>query len=80
MVERHYTMMRQNQTVEYVRRMHDKFCWFNTDGSPKPREAHGMMEIYEAFEALGDYVDSADPDVEFPNVRLARCSWFGHGR
>ena len=27
------------------------------------------MEIYEAFEALGDYVDSADPDVEFPNVR-----------
>ena len=31
----------------------------------------GEMEIYEAFEALGDYVDSADPDVEFPNVRLA---------
>ena len=40
------------------------------------------MEIYEAFEALGDYVDSADPDVEFPNVRLAKVSapWFGHGR
>ena len=26
---------------------------------------------YAGFQALGDYVDSADPDVEFPNVRLA---------
>jgi hypothetical protein len=26
-VERHYRMMRENQTMEYVKRMHTKFCW-----------------------------------------------------
>eukprot|EP01044_Picomonas_judraskeda_P021074 COSAG03_NODE_4865_length_1410_cov_1.552250_3_plen_100_part_00 len=50
--------MRTNHTVEFARRMHDKFSKFE----------QGEMEMWEAFEALGDYVDSADPDVEFPNV------------
>lgn len=55
---RHYWLMRTNHTVEFARRMHEKFSKFE----------QGEMEIWEAFEALGDYVDSADPDVEFPNV------------
>ena len=50
--------MRTNHTLEFARRMHDKFSKFE----------QAEMEIWEAFEALGDYVDSADPDVEFPNV------------
>ena len=50
--------MRTNHTVEFARRMHDKFSKFE----------QAEMEIWEAFEALGDYVDSADPDVEFPGV------------
>jgi inositol oxygenase len=67
-VERHYRMMRENQTMEYVKRMHAKFCWFDTEGKPIKREPHGHMEIWEAFEALGDYVDSSDPDSAFPNI------------
>lgn len=50
--------MRTNHTLEFAQRMHDKFSKFE----------QADMEIWEAFEALGEYVDSADPDVEFPNV------------
>ncbi len=70
-VQRHYRMMRQNQTVDYVQRMYKKFCWFEPDGKPIDREPHEMMEIWQAFEALGDYVDSSDPDSEFPNIEHA---------
>merc|ERR1712146_807643 len=63
--------MRQNQTVEYVRRMYSKFCWFEPDGKSIDRKPHEMMEIWQAFEALGDYVDSSDPDSEFPNIEHA---------
>ena len=64
-------MMRENQTMEYVKRMHAKFCWFDSDGKPIERDPHGHMEIWEAFEAMGDYVDASDPDIDLPNVEHA---------
>ena len=42
-------MMRENQTMEYVKRMHARFCWFDTEGNPVKREPHGMMEICEPY-------------------------------
>jgi hypothetical protein len=50
-VEQHYWLMRTNHTVEFADRMRAKFSKFE----------QGDMEIWQAFEALGDYVDSADP-------------------
>lgn len=60
-VENHYRLMRSCQTMDFVRRMQKKYCSFN----------HASMEIWEAFEALGDYVDSSDPDSEHPNIEHA---------
>jgi len=57
-VEKHYLMMRQYQTVEYVDRMYAK--WHNFD--------HGKMTIAEAFKKLEGYIDSSDPDADFPNL------------
>jgi inositol oxygenase len=57
-VLRHYQDMRKNQTLAYVERMEAK--WFSFD--------HGEFTIREAFEKLGAYVDSSDPDTLFPNI------------
>jgi len=57
-VELHYKRMRMYQTVDFVDRMYKK--WHNFD--------HGQMTIAEAFVKLGDYVDSSDPDADFPNL------------
>ena len=46
-VENHYRLMRQNQTFEFVKRMQKKYCSFD----------HAEMEIWEAFQSLGNYVD-----------------------
>lgn len=54
-VEDHYRAMRQNQTMEFATKMKKKYTFDH------PR-AH--MTIQEAFEKLGNYVDSSDPDVE----------------
>lgn len=56
-VHLHYKKMRENQTVEYVRKMYKKYHKFD----------HAKMTIWEAFEALKGYVDSSDPDTELPN-------------
>mmetsp|Transcript_2005 Transcript_2005/g.4516 ORF Transcript_2005/g.4516 Transcript_2005/m.4516 type:complete len:296 (-) Transcript_2005:126-1013(-) len=57
-VQRHYKLMREKQTLDFVRRMHKKYnsC------------EHGEMSIWEAFEKLKDYVDSSDPDSDSPNL------------
>ena len=53
-VENHYRLMRTNQTVEFVKKMNEKY---NLD---KPRTT---MTIRDAFKVLETYVDSSDPDV-----------------
>ena len=58
-VRNHYRMMRQNQTVDFVKRMHDKYSF------EKPR---ALMTMAETFEELKSYVDSSDPDISLPNL------------
>lgn len=53
-VVKHYTMMRTNQTLQFVDKMIEKY---NFD-TPRQR-----MTILEAFKKLENYVDSSDPDV-----------------
>lgn len=57
-VENHYKLMRQNQTLDFVLKMEKKY--FNFDKA--------RMTINEAFEKLENYVDSSDPDISFPNI------------
>jgi inositol oxygenase len=57
-VRRHYEGMRRNQTVAFHERMVKKFGKFD----------HAHWTVWEAFDALGTYVDSADPDVDTPNI------------
>jgi inositol oxygenase len=57
-VENHYRLMRQNQTVDFVERMYAKYHKFD----------HAEMTIAEGFMHLEDYVDSSDPDADFPNL------------
>ena len=60
-VERHYRLMRTNQTVEYVHRMHAKY-------GPL---CHERMTMREALARLRDYVDASDPDIALPNLAHA---------
>ena len=56
-VRENYRKMRTNQTVEYVRRMRNKYLAFD-----KP------MHIWEAMEKLNVFVDLSDPDMNLPNL------------
>lgn len=58
-VDTHYRLMRTNQTVEFVKKMHQKYSF----DVPRAR-----MTVKEGFLKLGNYVDSADPDVSIPNL------------
>jgi inositol oxygenase len=60
-VKNHYNLMRTNQTLAFVDRMYKKFHSFDKC----------EMTIWEAFEAMGDYVDASDPDIDLPNVEHA---------
>lgn len=53
-VEKHYNMMRTNQTLSFVEMMLEKYDFEH------PR---ATMSILEAFKVLENYVDSSDPDV-----------------
>lgn len=55
-VRTHYHDMRQNQCLEYVKRMHQKYSF--ADGKYRQK-----FSIREAFRRLEDYVDSSDPDM-----------------
>ncbi len=57
-VRDNYRKMRARQTVDYVREMHKKYLTFE-----RP------LRVWEAIEALGDFVDLSDPDVDLPNVQ-----------
>jgi inositol oxygenase len=58
-VQNHYRMMRQNQTLDFVKKMLKKYS-FET-----PR---AYMTIEEAMDKLKNYVDSSDPDMSLPNL------------
>jgi inositol oxygenase len=60
-VECHYRDMRTFQSVDYVRRMHEKYSF--ADG-----KFRRLLTIKEAFQVLESYVDSSDPDVSLPNI------------
>lgn len=60
-VQRHYKLMRQNQTVEFHSRQMAKLMERLRAGTCK-------MSIRECFMQLENYVDSSDPDSELPNV------------
>ena len=57
-VKQHYKDMRTYQTLNFVNRMYEKFHKFDK----------AKMTVWEAFEKLGNYVDSSDPDIDLPNI------------
>jgi len=58
LVERHYRMMREHQTLEYVLKVKEHFGKLD----------HAEMSVWEAFEELNDFVDASDPDTASPNM------------
>ena len=57
-VRKTYYDMHSNQTVDFVRRKHQKWLKFN----------HVEATIMEALEMLNDLVDESDPDIDLPNI------------
>jgi len=57
-VRMHYAAMRRNQCVAFVEKMEEK--WLSFDKA--------KMTIWEAFEAMEDFVDASDPDTTAPNL------------
>mmetsp|Transcript_17776 Transcript_17776/g.27656 ORF Transcript_17776/g.27656 Transcript_17776/m.27656 type:complete len:298 (+) Transcript_17776:219-1112(+) len=56
----HYRDMRSNHTVEFYKRMEQKYS-FENGGRRK-------MTIEQAFAELEDYIDASDPDLDLPNM------------
>lgn len=56
----HYRDMRQYQTVDFYRRMEEKFNFDNGN-------YRKLMTIEEAFAELEQYIDASDPDLDLPN-------------
>lgn len=56
-VERHYRLMREKQTLEFVERLERKYGSFS----------NALLTVEEAFAMLETYVDSSDPDSSLPN-------------
>lgn len=57
-VREHYRKMRKNQTLDYVRRMQQKYLTFD-----KP------LGLWDAMLHLNDLIDVSDPDLDLPNVQ-----------
>lgn len=58
-VEQHYKDMRSFQTVDFVKKMHEKYS-FKTGFQPR-----AIMSVREAFRCLESYVDASDPDLRY---------------
>jgi inositol oxygenase len=56
----HYRDMRTFQTVEFYKRMEQKYSFDNG--------GRRLMTIEEAFAELENYVDASDPDMDLPNM------------
>ncbi|XP_071495257.1 inositol oxygenase-like isoform X1 [Diadema antillarum] len=57
-VKRTYYQMHTHQTVDYVKKQHEKWLGFN----------HKEMTVMEALEFLNSVVDESDPDTSLPNI------------
>lgn len=57
-VRENYRLMRSRQTLDYARRMREKYL-----GCDRP------MSVWQAIEALDEFVDLSDPDLDLPNVQ-----------
>ncbi len=57
-VREHYRKMRQNQTLEYVQKAHEKYLTFD-----KP------LELWDAIIELNNLIDVSDPDLNLPNIQ-----------
>ena len=57
-VRDNYRKMRARQTLDYARRMREKYLTFE-----RP------MTVWQAIEALDDFVDLSDPDIDLPNAQ-----------
>ncbi|KAG5684948.1 hypothetical protein PVAND_014155 [Polypedilum vanderplanki] len=57
-VRKTYRLMHLNQTVDYVKKCHEKWLKFN----------HAKLTVREALEKLNDLVDESDPDTSLPNI------------
>lgn len=60
-VVEHYRDMRMFHTVDFYRKMEQKYDFSNGN-------YRRLMTIEEAFAELENYVDSSDPDLELPNL------------
>lgn len=56
-VKNHYKKQRQNQTLQYVKHMHQKYHHF-----------HKHISIEKCFQLLDDFIDVSDPDITLPNL------------
>ena len=50
--------MHQNQTYAFAKGKADEWCKFN----------HAELTIMEALDALNNFIDECDPDVDVPNA------------
>ena len=57
-VKKTYFDMHTNQTVEFVKKKHEKWLKFD----------HMEATIMEALEMLNELVDESDPDLDLPNI------------
>jgi len=55
-----YKKLRTKQTVDYVKKMKDKFTRFEERRTTP-------LSVWEIFEKLDKFVDSSDPDIDLPN-------------
>lgn len=56
-VKKTYREMHEKQTVDFVRKMREKWCQFN----------HAEMTMMEAIMLLDNLIDESDPDTDLPN-------------
>eukprot|EP01068_Selenidium_serpulae_P019721 Selendium_serpulae@DN7138_c0_g1_i1.p2 len=52
-----YSKQRKNQTVDYLKKAHNKYLTFE-----KP------MSMWEALKLMDKVVDTSDPDISIPNL------------
>ena len=55
-IKKNYYLSRKNQTLEYVKKMHNKYLTFNK-----------KLNINDIFNKLEKFVDISDPDISLPN-------------
>ncbi|CAM9905219.1 unnamed protein product [Chrysoparadoxa australica] len=63
-VRQHYKLMRTHQTLEFNKRIREKYSF--EDGKERAK-----MTVKQAFDELENYVDSSDPDLGLPNSQHA---------